>query len=564
MNVFALISLTAFMVCFFLGNFIYHKNPKSELNIMIALLCILVGILAFIEYEYRQAETIQMAFFWLKISSLWPLVPSFLLHISLIFTKSKYLKYKFTYVLMYLPAIIIILLALSTNLMIYQVFQEYYGWYFTPPPDATLYNIMAFWSILGGLLSGLICFIYYLNSRDIKRKQSKYVFVGLYLPLLISLCTDWILPSMSIRVPEMTMTMSTVGIGFISYGIWKYRFPALTAAVAADKIVDTMSNFLLLLDKDKNIVNINQATSDLLGYDNIELTGKPVEVIFPEKERESVINYFEKLMEKSPITNTETCFLTKSGEIIPVLLSISLIRTKENEIIGIVCIGSDITDITKAQNEIKASLEEKELLLQEVHHRVKNNLQVISSLLNLQSSYVTDENDLELFKDSQSRVRSMAFIHEQIYQSSNFSSIEFSVYIRNLVTYLSHYYSVDQNNINLNINVEDLSMDLNTSIPVGLIVNEIVTNSLKHAFPNNRDGEIYIDLHSINDHQYKLVIADDGVGLPKDFDFENAQTLGLQLVNGLVSQLDGTLKIDGVNGTKFEIIFNKLEYSDRI
>ena len=158
----------------------------------------------------------------------------------------------------------------------------------------------------------------------------------------------------------------------------------------------------------------------------------------------------------------------------------------------------------------------------------------------------------------------MAFIHEQIYQSSNFSSIEFSVYIRNLVSYLSHYYAVDQNNINLNLNVEDLSMDLNTSIPVGLIVNELVTNSLKHAFPDNKGGEIYIDLHAINDHQYKLIVADNGVGIPADIDFENAKTLGLQLVNGLVSQLDGTLKVAGNNGTKFEILFNKLEYSERI
>ncbi|MGZ7117311.1 MAG: histidine kinase dimerization/phosphoacceptor domain -containing protein [Methanobacterium sp.] len=566
MNIFAIISLVAFMVCFFLGNFIYHKNPKNQLNIMIALLCILVGFLAFTEFEYRQAETIQTAFIWLKISSLWPLVPSFLLHISLIFTKSKFLKNKLTYLLIYLPPTIIILLSLSTNLMIDHVMRESWGWYFVTPANATLYNIMALWTIFGGILSGFICLRYYLKSRDLKKKQAKYVFVGLYMPLFISLISDLVLPNMSIRVPEMTMTMSTVGIGMISYGIWKYRFPALTTAIAADKIVSTMSNFLLLLDTKTNIINVNKATRDLLGYNDTELIGKSIGTIFPDEgeKNELFSGNDHELMKKGFIANKETFFKTKYGKIIPVFLSISTIQSEEGKTLGIVCVGSDIVEITRAKNEIKDSLEEKEVLLQEVHHRVKNNLQIISSLLNLQSKYIKDEHDLELFKDSQSRVKSMAFIHEQSYQSSNFSSIEFSDYIHNLVTYLIHYYVIDQNAIKLKMDVDNVSMDLNTSIPCGLIVNELVSNSLKHAFPGNREGEIYIDLHLRNDHQYSLIVADNGIGLPEGFDFENPNALGLQLVNGLVSQLDGTLKLDTNNGTKFEVIFNKLEYTQRI
>lgn len=566
MNIFALISLIAFFLCFFLGNFIYHKNPKSQLNIMIALLCILVGFLAFTEFEYRQAEIMQIAYFWLKISSLWPLVPSFLLHISLIFTESKFLKNKLAYFLIYVPSIIIVLLSLTTNLMIDHVYKEYWGWYFAIPADATLYNIMAFWTIFGGFLAGVICLRYYLRSKDLKRLQGKYVFAGLYLPLLISLTTDLILPNVSIRIPEMTMTMSTVGICLISYGIWKYRFPALTAAVAADEIVATMSNFLLLLDIEKKIINVNKASRDLLGYDDSELIGKSIEMIFPDEKEKNELFYSNdnELIKNGFIANKETHFRTKDGKIIPVFLSISLIKSDENKIIGIVCIGSDIIDITRAKNEIKASLKEKELLLREVHHRVKNNLQIISSLLSLQSGYIKDKNDLELFKESQSRVKSMAFIHEQIYQSSNFTSIEFSNYINNLLNYLIHSYTVNPSIIKLNVNVDDVSMDLNTSIPCGLIVNELVTNSLKHAFPQNKKGKICIDLHSCNENQLILTVADNGIGLPKDFDFQNTKTLGLQLVNGLVSQLDGTIEIYKSSGTKFEIIFNKLSYKDRI
>ena len=569
MNFYALISLIAFMICFFLGNFIYHKNPKSHLNIMIALLCILVGFLAFTEFEYRQAESIQTAYFWLKISSLWPLVPSFLLHISLIFTKSTILKNKLSYVLIYLPAVIIITLSLTTNLMIAYVFKEYWGWYFATPAGATLFNIMAIWTISAGILSGLLCFAYYLKSRDLKKKQAKYVFAGLYIPLFISLVSDLILPSASIRVPEMTMTMSTIGISFISYGIWKYRFPALTAAVAADEIVATMTNFLLLLDIDKKIINVNQAARDLLGYKDQEIIGKSIDIIFPdEKDKKDLFDTAEQeLMKKGYITNKESYFKTKNGKIIPVFLSISLIQSEDGKIIGVVCIGSDIIDITRAKNEIRDSLEEKELLLKEVHHRVKNNLQIISSLLNLQSGYIKDENDLELFKDSQSRVKSMAFIHEQLYQSSNFKSIEFSNYINNLVTYLNYNYA-DGKNINVIINVDDVSLDLNTSIPCGLIVNELVTNSLKHAF-NDKDmnsykKEIYVELNSINDCQYSLIVADNGRGIPENIEFENTETLGLQLVNSLVKQLEGSIKLDKSDGTKFEIIFNKLDYKERI
>ncbi|MGB9936994.1 MAG: histidine kinase dimerization/phosphoacceptor domain -containing protein [Methanobacterium sp.] len=567
MNVFALVSFIAFILCFFLGNFIYHKNPKSQLNILIGITCIILGFLAFVEFEYRQAESIQDAIFWLKISTLWPLIPSLLLHISLVFTKSKYLKNKLTYFVIYIPAIIICVIGLSSNLLIESsALKEYWGWTYIVPPDATVYNIMAIWTVTTVVLAGLLCIKYYLKSKNLKQKQAKYFFSGLYMPLLICLVSDFILPSASIRVPEMTMTMMTIGIGVISYGIWRYKLPALTAAIAADKIVATMSNFLLLLDTDKNIMNINQATKDLLGYNDSELIGKPVDIIFTnKKEKNELFNKDNRnSMQNGFITNKETHFKTKDGNIIPVFLSISLIQSEDNQIIGIVCIGSDIIDITHAKDKINASLEEKELLLKEVHHRVKNNLQIISSLLNLQSGYIKDEKDLELFKDSQSRVKSMAFIHEQLYQSSNFTSIHFSDYIQNLVTYLIHYYVLDPSIIKLKLDVENVTLDLNTAIPCGLIINELVTNSLKHAFPNGKCGKICIEMRSFNENKYELIVADNGNGFPEEFNFENTETLGLQLVTSLVNQLDGTIKLDKNNGTGFKIIFNKLDYKERI
>ena len=158
----------------------------------------------------------------------------------------------------------------------------------------------------------------------------------------------------------------------------------------------------------------------------------------------------------------------------------------------------------------------------------------------------------------------MAFIHEQLYHSSNFTSIEFSEYVNNLVTYLLHSHALNPRLIKLNINVDDVSLDLNTSIPCGLIINELVTNSLKHAFKNGENGKICISLHSIDDNKYVLIVQDNGIGFPEDFDLKNTESLGLQIVNSLVMQLDGTMKVVSDNGVRFEIIFNKIVYKERI
>lgn len=569
MNIFALISLIAFMVCFFLGNFIYHKNPKSSLNKLVGILSIFVGFLAFVEFEYRQAEAFQIAFFWLKISTLWPFVPAILLHIALIFTnKIKILKSKYVYFWIYLPALVISALGLTTNWLISDALNEYWGWTYVFPQNPVLFQIMSVWTVICVLLAGYMFISYYFKSENSKKQQSKYLIIGLYVPMFISLCSDIILPSMSIKVPEMTMTMSTAGIVLISYGIWKYRFPALTPAVAADNIVSTMSNFFFLLDDNMDIVTINQATKDLLGWDS-ELIGKPIHTVFAEDQK-SLFKQNPFNDNKKSITNIETMFIDKNAQLIPVLLSLSLIESDNSQKLGIVCIGNDITDIKMAENKIKASLEEKGLLLQEIHHRVKNNLQIISSLLSLQSKYVKDEEDLELFRESQSRVRSMAFIHEQLYQSSDFTNIEFGIYVKNLINYLSYSYSIDPFFINFNLDIDDVSLDINTAIPCGLIINELVTNSLKYAFPADNCGkssdtilnEICIYLHSHKEDKFILVISDNGVGLPESTDFKNSNTLGLLLVNSLVDQLDGTIELDRTNGTKFRLIFNKLGYKN--
>jgi PAS domain S-box-containing protein len=212
----------------------------------------------------------------------------------------------------------------------------------------------------------------------------------------------------------------------------------------------------------------------------------------------------------------------------------------------------------RAEAQIKAQLQEKDVLLKEVHHRVKNNMQVISSLLNLQSRRVLDPAVLEMFRESQRRIRSMALIHERLYQSSDLSHIEFSQYLRNLAIHLFHSYQADSRRIQLRIEAERILLNINTAIPCGLIVNELISNALKHGFPDGRKGELEIRFHKVAQDGFLLRIRDNGVGIPQALDIHKTDTLGMQIVNTLVGQIDGRLELDRRHGTAFELRFSEV------
>jgi PAS domain S-box-containing protein len=530
---------------------------------MIAILSITVGFLAFIEFEYRQAFDFQTAYFWLKLSVLWPIVPSILLHISLIFNeKTRLLKNKFTYVIIYAPALIMIYFAFDTNWLLQGITRTYWGWTYDYPINTLLFEIMSAWTIFCVIIAAGISLMDYFKISESKKLQAKYLIAGLYFPLAVSLVSDVILPNMSIRVPETTMTMSALGITLISYGVWKYRFPALTTAAVADEIVATMSNFLILLDIELRIVTVNQATIDLLGYDRTELLGNPVEMVFADKNQKFILKSNNSSNTINTINHIETYLKSKNGKIIPVLLSDSIIQNKDHQTIGIVCIGNDIEEIKEAQYKVKASLKEKEVLLREIHHRVKNNLQIISSLLNIQSNYIKDKEDLELLRESQTRIKSMAIIHEGLYKSNDFTHINFKDYIHSLIHYISVHYNLSPK-IQINVDVKNILLNIETAIPCGLIINELVTNSIKHAFPPESEGKIKVSLN-FNMGTFILRVSDDGIGFPTNIDFRNTKTLGLRLVNILSNQLDGTIELDTQHGTEFIIHFKKIEYKKRL
>ena len=684
MNIYALISLLASGVCFFLGNFIYYKNPENRLNRLVVILCILVAFLAFTEFGYRQAETMATAEFWLKLSTLWPFVPALLINISLVFTeKTELLKHKITYFIIYAPAFIISAVGMATNLLIINAIPEYWGWTYNIYPYTSFFVLMSIWTIFGAFFAAALLLNYYYNSEGyLERKQAKYIFMGIVTPMIFSLTTDLILPFMSLKVPEFTMTSIACGLIFIAYGIFKYRFPVLTPAMAADKIIDTMSNFLIILNSQKKILLINKSALKLLGYAKEELTYKRSEFIFKTGKQDDEL--FLDIDENGGVKTFESTLRRKNEVIIPVLMSVSPIKISDNEPHGLMCIGSDLSkekkikkaleesemlystlvktdpdsilttdlegnilyaspqtqklhgfqtsieligksvfqlispecrekakgdlektlnngilrnleykllrndgsqfigewntatvldiqkkpvafiatarDIThhkKIKKQMQASILEKEVLLKEIHHRVKNNLQIISSLLNLQSIRIKDDNKaFEVFKESQNRVKTMAMIHEKLYQSGNFAQIDFSEYIHNLISSIFSSYGVNTGDIKLKITGQDVFLDINTAIPCGLIINELVTNTIKHAYSPGNSGELHVSFDK-KDDKYVLTVQDNGNGLPDDFDIEKTDTLGLELVKSLVYQLEGKLGVINGDGAIFRISFRE-------
>ncbi len=216
----------------------------------------------------------------------------------------------------------------------------------------------------------------------------------------------------------------------------------------------------------------------------------------------------------------------------------------------------EVAERTRAQEALSASLQEKEVLLKEIHHRVKNNLQIISSLLSLQTAN-HDSDPTAALRESQDRIRSMALIHEKLYRSVDVARVDFRDYAEGLTAGLQRSYFPGPG-VHVFVDVEDILLDIDLAIPCGLIVNELVSNSLKYAFQDGRKGEIRVGL-ARDGRNYILTVSDNGPGLPPDVDFRNTPSLGLQLVNMLASQLEGTVELDCSRGTRFKITFAEIE-----
>ncbi len=320
-------------------------------------------------------------------------------------------------------------------------------------------------------------------------------------------------------------------------------------------VVVNAQSGIVLIDDDFRPVYANDELLQMIGFTRHEFIGRDFRRFLDQESRELIIERYQRRQKGEAVPSRyEFTFVRKDGRRRLMEISSSVIKDTKNRTQTIAHVR-DITEKKQAEEKLRASLQEKEVLLKEIHHRVKNNLQIISSLLNLQSQHIRDPAALEMFQESRMRVRSMAMVHEKLYRSKDLAHVDFKEYIHSLAYHMFQVYGVSSEAIALTIEVGDVFLDINSAIPCGLLVSELISNTLKHAFPDGRRGEVRVRMEPVTDGFIELTVSDNGIGLEKDFDLKNTESFGLQLVDMLTEQLQGTVAIDHNGGTSFKVRF---------
>jgi len=312
---------------------------------------------------------------------------------------------------------------------------------------------------------------------------------------------------------------------------------------------------MIMVDKENRVKMVNQSFEELFGYSQKELLGQDIDqVIVAEKEIHSVPRMPGKDFKEGKFYEDVTRY-TKDGRKLDLLLGAIPVYLDDEPIAGF-GIYVDITEQKKYERKLKQSLEEKRVLLEEIHHRVKNNLAIISGLLQLQSFETNDEKTKNVLNDSQLRIQSIAIVHEMLYQSENFIDISFEEYVKKLLNTVKRTLPFDHQHIDIEIDTANVSLDINQAIPCAILINELVTNSFKHAFEGRESGAIWIDMRETED-QIIVEVKDNGVGLPDGYSLENQTSIGMNLIQTLTKQLDGNLEIESKKGSCFRVTFCK-------
>lgn len=324
-----------------------------------------------------------------------------------------------------------------------------------------------------------------------------------------------------------------------------------------EKVFNSIPDAITIINRENKVVKVNSSMANSMGMETEDLVGKncyevvhgtscpintcPHAMLLHDEEQHSSEVHEENLGGFFMITTTP-------------------LYDDDGNVMGSVHVARDITERKIMEEQLEQALEDKDILMKEIHHRVKNNLMIMASLLNMQSRYIKDEVARDIFKDSQSRAKTMALIHEKLYQSKELKKVDVQDYMESLSRDIYQAYINDPQRIQLSLDLEPHMLDINTVIPLGLILNELLTNTFKYAFPGEAEGMVKVRFIEKENKEFLLEVADNGVGLPADFSLKKTESLGMRLIHSLTEQIKGELEISAEHGTQIRIKFPELKY----
>ena len=449
-------------------------------------------------------------------------------------------------ILMVIPLVTFILAI--TNDMHGLIWKE--AWLFDDNPfvlksKGIVFNVLLVYSYLLAGLGIVITLLTVIKARRLYRWQVTAFLIVVLIPMITHAAIDNLGYSPKFEI-ELTPFVISIVVPAMTLGLLRWMENSIVP-IARNLVVDNMKDGLIVLDFLGRIADSNPAGRNLLTKSNGEILGKPL------KELNSEI---AAILQDDFAQQEFDVEILVDGQMRTYNAERSILNQHQDRLMSDILVLRDITERVQAEKNIKESLDEKDALLREVHHRVKNNLQVITSLLNLQISSIENEQVISEIKESQNRISSMAFVHEQLYQSESLGQVDFKRYVRKLVNYLFDVHHRIGLDVGVDLQLEKITLDIEKAIPCGLIVNELVSNVYKHAFPNATTGNIKLRLWMEPGDIIHLFIQDDGIGFPSNFDSKNTTSLGYQLVHLLVTQLNGQIEFNGNGGTQIEIFFH--------
>lgn len=389
---------------------------------------------------------------------------------------------------------------------------------------------------------GLIILIKTLINSSKKYRQQIFILilVGLIPLIFCSIYAFHMLPIVGLDYSPFALVIAGM---LLALSIFRFHFLDILP-VAHKMLFENMVNGVLVFDDKEKLMEVNSAASKISIYqDDVN------------KNADEVLGRFEELKSLYNSRKSESEVFLGDPVNKWVQAQITPIYDDKDIFQGHLLIIQDINKRKKLEGDLKKSLEEKDLMMKEIHHRVKNNFMIIQSLLQLQSRHIDNKGVLEIFKESQNRIKSMAFVHQRLYQHDNLKKINFGDYPETLASDIFKSYVRNPDQITLDIDTEDVTLDIDTAIPLGLILNELISNSLKYAFPKGKKGILTVKSY-LKGNKYSLIVSDNGIGFPKDLDYENSDSLGLKLIYSLSDQIGADVKLDTTNGTRFEITFD--------